>query len=95
MPWDPNGAWRESVGYRFVQWACGMDDLPSTQKARDFERFAAEFDVMPACWEPMEGWSADMAWLCRRCAMIHRGEDPGPWIQGWERRRTRVARPAV
>ena len=85
--WDLYADWRQSFGYRFVQWTCTISDLTGAQKARDYEKFAAEFDAMPAWREPIDGWSADMAWLCRRCAMIHRGEDPGPWIPEWERRR--------
>jgi hypothetical protein len=77
--WDPYAAWRQSVGYRFVQWTCTMSDLTSDQKARDYERFAAEFDAMPARWEPIDGWSADMAWLCRRGADLQNAPpQPGP-----------------
>ena len=38
--WDLYADWRQSVGYRFVQWTCTMSDLTSAQKARDYEKFA-------------------------------------------------------
>jgi hypothetical protein len=38
----------------------------------------------------LEQWTDDMAYCCRRAAAYARGEDPGEWLNSWQRRSDRA-----
>lgn len=65
----------DHVGHRFLEWThYDEPNLGAEAKARGYEAFAAEFDSLPPHQEPIDGWAATMADLCRRIARRHRGQ---------------------
>lgn len=82
---------------RYLAWECGTDRLSQAEKAAAYEEWAAFYEWHlarradelardPGLRRLVEQWTDDMTYLFRRSAAHARGEDPGGWIPGWERR---------
>lgn len=94
--------WVESSGcveYDYLSWSLvhrGVD-TPNAEVAAAYEEWADfyEWRLVQRADELAEDesrrglvaeWTDSMAYCSRRCAATARGEDPGPWVQQWERR---------
>lgn len=77
---------RKHVGARYLDWDYyDAPNLTPAQRARVLDAFAAEFEALSPLDEPIDGWGADMAYLCRRSARRHRGEPVDEYRPRWER----------
>ncbi|HEV8555751.1 MAG TPA: hypothetical protein VGR06_05055 [Actinophytocola sp.] len=74
--------------HKFHTWDLGVDRLSPAEQAAAYEEWADFWEFRLAQWRdelagdrrkwgPLEEWTDEMAYGCRRCAAYARGEDPG------------------